>query len=252
MGRLAVAVYTSNVAAGATDADIAALIDPQFTITNNHILMPMDSKLELAYVFGASVIRAQMVTPKFRSVVIPFVRPIERAATPPQLPNVSRMGGYWPIIPTNEELQFLVSNNLGAATEQENVVVWLSDGRNDTPVGPVYPLRFTSTITLVANAFASGSITLAQTLPSGRYAIVGASGFCTNGAIARFILPGYQWRPGFLVGQNAGIFMGEWFQAGSLGNWGEFVNTSVPSVEVFGTANGAQTLDGYMYIIKIG
>src|SRR5262249_15503135 len=145
-----------------------------------------------------------------------------------------------------------ISNNLGAATEQEYCFVWLGDRMRNVPTGQVFTMRTTVTITTVANGWASGQLTFDQTLPSGRYSIVGLDVIGATLIAGRLILPGYAHRPGVIAGVDMGKFAGPIFRYGNMGEYGQFVNTALPQLEVFANAAGSQAIEAYLDLVKLG
>ncbi len=93
---------------------------------------------------------------------------------------------------------------------------------------------------------------LRRCLPAGRYSIVGMDVFGAGIILARLILPGYAHRPGVIAVQNAGQFAGSLFRYGNMGEFGQFVNTALPQLEIFTNAAGAVSPECYLDLIKIG
>lgn len=244
--------YSETVNAGDTDNDITAVSDPQLTQQNSHHLPNKDTLLLGAYVLETSVTRVRIETPKLRELYNPYIRPLERAAAPPNRANFASFEGYELNLRGGEEIVVKASNNLGAATEQCTVVLWIGDRPSSVGNAPIYTMRTTYSITGVANGFASGNLTFDQTLPSGSYDIVGMSVFGTNMVAGRLILPGYSHRPGVIGGADAGKFMGDHFRMGNMGVFGTFTNVALPQLEIFTSAAGASTGDCYLDLIYRG
>jgi len=139
------------------------------------------------------LLRAQLQAPSLRQLFFPELSPIDAAALPatPSRFNDLRFTPF-SLLP-NEQLGAFVTNG-GAA--QTQVGVWLSDGPIAPVAGPVRTLRWTHGHADGQRLVARIAITLDQTLPSGRYQLVGARMWGTSPILFRFGVPGYQWKPG--------------------------------------------------------
>jgi len=244
--------YSETVAAGDVDNDITAVSDPQLTQQNSHHLPNRDVLLLAAYGLGANMTTVRLETPKLREMLNPNIRPLDRAANPPDEPNVAFFLGYELTLRGGEEVVVKASNNLGAATEQATILLWIGDRPAPAGNAPVYTLRCTYSITGVANGWASGNLTFTQTLPSGMYDVVGMGVFGTNMVAGRLILPGYAHRPGVPGGANAGLNMRPNFRMGNFGLFGTFTNVALPQLEIFTSAAGASSGDCYLDLIYRG
>lgn len=244
--------YTETVNAGDTDNDLTALADPQVTQQNSHHLLNRDSLLLAAYGLGTSMTTVRMETPKLREFINPNICPVDRAAVPPDEPNVCFYSDYELMLRAGEEISVKASNNLGAATEQATVIIWTGDRPASPSPASIYTLRCTYSITGILNGFASGSLTFTQTLPTGRYEVVGMHAFGTALVAARLILPGFSHRPGVVAGATAGLNTSRGFRKGQMGVFGEFTNVALPAVEIFTNAAGASTGDVYLDLIQRG
>lgn len=243
--------YNAALGVNAASVDVPAIPDPQTTVQNGHFIFLQQQSLMAAYYLAASATKAQLVAPRFRAIFPPFIRPVERAALPPNRPLYQDLYTMFPRIPQGEEIQVLGSNNLGAATEQSYCLLWIGDGNRSIPTGPIYTANFTCNVTTVLNNYASANITFSQPLPQGQYSIVGMSVVCATGIMARMILPGFANRPGVICEQNDGQYAGDIFRTGYMGEFGRFFNTAQPLVEILANAAGAQPVDGYLELVKV-
>ena len=242
--------FTASNAAGGTNVDTAALFDGWATIQNNHFILQQDMQLLLAYANGAAITDARLNTPHFRAIGFPHIDAVDVAALPTSLPALFKPTPPYVVVPRIDELAAELSNAAGAP-EREFCLLWLGDGNMAVPQGPIYPLRFTATITAVANTWTRGNITFESTLPAGRYAVVGMDVFGTTLIAARIRFQEYAMLPGCLGRATMATKPDEVFRTGRLGKWGEFTNTAQPSLEILCTAaDTAQT--GVMDLVKIG
>lgn len=242
--------YTASNAAGATNADTAALFDGWATIQNNHFIFQQNYRLLLAYANGASITDARLNTPHYRAVGFPHIWPPDVAALPTSLPAIGDWSSPYITIPQLDEVAAELSNSAGAP-EREFALLWLGDGNMSIPQGDIYPLRFTATITAVANTWTRGNITFESSLPSGTYSVVGMDVFGTTLVACRIRFQQYQMLPGCLGRAGQSTKPSQLFRQGNMGEWGRFQNTAQPSIEVLCTAaDTAQT--GVMDVIKVG
>lgn len=137
------------------------------------------------------------------------------------------------------------------AAEVHTIIALLSDGPLAKPTGAIFPVGFTATITSVVGRWVAGTITLDQTLPRGRYAVVGAACFETDCLAMRFVPVGEAHRPGCLGTASVGIPSQKCFRNGELGVWFEFDSLTPPMIEILHAAAGAQTVTGVIDLIKV-
>jgi hypothetical protein len=101
-----------------------------------------------------------------------------------------------------------------------------------TPVKlPYRTVRATSSTTLTAYQWTNGALTFDQTLPAGRYQVIGMRAQSTGLIAARLVFPGYAWRPGVIGYDAVGKVEPLRFRFGNMGILGEFRHDSPPSVD---------------------
>ena len=125
---------------------------------------------------------------------------------------------------------YLVAETASGA-EQEYGLVWLTDGPAQPVTGEIFTVRSTNASTLTAAAWTNGALTFSQTLPKGRYRVVGMRAQSAGLVAARLVFIGYPWRPGVVGTDSAGDAAPDIFRAGRLGSWGEFDHNTPPSVD---------------------
>lgn len=151
---------------------------------------------------------------------------------------------------TGEALNALMTN-IALENGRGIVGVFLADGALAPIHGLIRPIKFTSSLTGTADEWTSGPLTPAQDLPVGRYQIVGARVVDPGvWGLFRFILTGYNWRPGGVISHYIRNPAVEWFRRGKLGVWGEFRQDSPPRLEVL-AAYAASNPDVYLDLIRI-
>ena len=127
----------------------------------------------------------------------------------------------------------------------------LASGAIAPVTGEIRTIKATSTITVTANVWSSGSLDLAQDLPVGNYRLVGAKvvGGDTAG-LFRFIQVGGGWRPGGLISR---YFTDETLllqRRGGLGVWFDFPHNRVPRLEVLEIA-AVDNPSVYLDLLKV-
>jgi hypothetical protein len=245
------AAYSASLTNNSTLTPVAALVDQVLTRTTaNNYILPQPGRLMGIYSAGVSITDAQINTPSLRYVGLPFVAFLNAALTIPSPPALTWWGDMGPPIPKVDEIQMLHSLG-GAAPEQEFDLLWFKFATVPPAAGPIYRLKFTATITAVANAWTTGAISPFSTLPQGIYDVVGMDCVGANLVAARLIFPGSFFRPGCLGRQSASSIPSYLFTAGNLGTWGTFASVNLPNLEILATgANTAQTL--FLDLIRRG
>lgn len=245
------AAYFASLTNGSTNTAVAAVQDNVLTrTTSNNYILPQVGRLRMLYSAGVSITNARINTPSLRYVGLPSVGPLNLALAIPSPPNYTDFGEMGPQLPTADEIS--AEHSLGgAAPENEFTLMWVQFQRREVPGGPVFRIRFTATITGAAGTWTAGTMTPDQTLPAGRYAVVGMDVMGTNLAAARLIFPGGTYRPGCLGRNAAGNIQVKAFVDGSMGLYGVFDSVNVPSLETFAIgANTAQTI--YLDVVRLG
>lgn len=228
-----------------------AVADPHLTVISNRLVVPAAlPNVVGAYANGADVARAQLQAPSTRAFINPELSPVDTNALPAS-PDRFIDYRFTPIqLVPNEQME-VDHANAAAGANICRAGVWLADGPITPEAGDVRSERFTAAITGVAESWANGAITFADSLPAGRYRVVGGRAFGTTLTFFRLVFPGYPWRPGGLGVANATLVEPPEQRFGNFGAWGEFEHNAPPTLDVFCTAaDAAQT--GVLDLIKIG
>jgi len=233
------------------EVDVTPVQDILMAIANAHFLPQTDYLLQYAHYAGLTVDRARLVTPTFRQITTPFIRPINGTIVVASNPAVADYRRNPLRVKGLEELQLLAAQTTGGAA----VVVataGLSKGPiQQVPQGDIFTMRGVATTTLVAGAWTPGTITWNDTLAAGLYACCGLEYFGATAIAARLVFEEQWERPGTL-GLGTDITIGHpMFRKGGLGVWGRFNANRMPSVEFL--ANAADTAEEvYLDLIRIG
>jgi hypothetical protein len=224
----------------ATLVNVAALADQSLQVQGDDLIVPDDLPFLLGYyAVGPNVTRAQLVSPSMRATWAEEVSAIDVAAIPNSPYNWAFLSDAAIPLNPDEALNALAAED-NAAAARATILVWLCDQPPQPLIGmEIRTVRVTGTTTLIANAWTNGTLTFADTLPSGRYALVGARMRSTNLQAFRFNFKGGMYRPGAIGCQVPSDLEDPIFRRGRLGVWGEFQHNTPPSVDFL--ANAADT-----------
>lgn len=194
-----------------------------------------------ALIADASGVRAQIASPSLRIIANLDVEPVVLAATfgsPPE--QIYHPDAPIPLV-ADEALNFFVQSNPAAAADHFGLV-FLSDGAQQAVTGPFFTIRCTAAIQQVAGAWVNGTLAFGQTLPAGRYAVVGMRCRSTDGVAARLVFPEMVARPGVAVVNAIGDLDPWAVRFGRSGIFGEFPHTNPPTMDILGGVAAAQVV----------
>jgi len=247
-----VAWSESQDAAGAY-VGVAAVADQITSVSGDILYVPAATPFLIGVLanIGATLpVGAYLQSPSLRGMILYDVPVCMNGL----LPTTGRECVIFPQTPIPlaglEGLEAYINSD-PAAAERGSVVAFLSDGPIAPVTGAIYTVRFTSSNTLLAGGWSSSDLTLRQTLPVGTYQLVGAKAYVTNGVAFRFVGKGVAHRPGapcVSAIQYEGLDV---FRRGGMGVWLEFHSLAPPQIEVLGTTAGAQTVNGWLDLIKV-
>jgi hypothetical protein len=245
---LHLAAFTEAIDATA-NTDVNFLSDDYLDLVNNHARLRSPMSLYAAHAQSATLNRVRIDSPSIRLVGNPFIRPIQAALLPANDPNLMDLSRSPFKLQVGEEIA-IQATAAPAMTERFFALLWLADRLTPVPVGDIYPIRFTSATAAVADAWTTLAITLDQAIAPGEYALIGSEHQSTNAIAHRWIIPDKPWRPGALSVTAVGNRTHKLFYQHGLGEWGRFLNTSLPQLQVL--CDGADAAHvGWMYIVRI-
>ena len=246
-----VAYSESQDEAGAY-ATVNPVPDPTVAIAAEVIYVPELAQLLGAYAaLGTTAIAAYLDTPSLRRIAYYFISPIQNALVPAGLEAV-RIHPLNPVGLVRYEGMKAYAQADPAADEQHTVVVLLADGALEPITGEIFHVRAAASITEAAGVWASGSITLEQSLPSGRYQLVGCRVNCGgNGVAFRLIPVGGGYRPGGFCVNAVEARDVPVQRDGGLGVWFEFDPRETPQLEVLASAAGGVSQEIILDLIKV-
>lgn len=258
-------VYSdSAAAAGATNDDQSAAVDPDFTRRNSHYIFTMPLSLLSVSLIGASVKFGRWQAPTWNGRGEFDIYAANRSLNPPSNPLWDYYFPAVQAIPQNQEIQLQVSNNLSTGTEQETSVVNIGtqDWSQNLPTG-LYDIMLHATVTLTptVNAWNMNNAISFSTNPlGGVYALLGSVVVGGNAVAYRWVFPrtrlyyGVRMRPGGIVSNTYGnvpnLQLGQIFT--QWGVQGFFHTFELPQLDIFGTAASSTTYDCFMYCRFLG
>lgn len=256
--------YQGTPGVNASSFDLSAVSDPDFSQRNSHYIFTELYRLLAAYHQETSATGANFSCPTWNAIGKANIWPVNRSVTQQSPPRVDTRFEEPPLVPVNEEFQFQVSNNLGAATEQAWGFILLAtrDWTRNLPKGQLPILvRATASPTAIAVSWSGGTaITFDQSLRGGVYAVVGAEVQGANALAFRIIFPRYKLyngrklRPGWLCQNAIGDLIYPLGEKGPfwLGEWGRFHTFEPPQIEIAATAGGAISCEIRLWLMYLG
>lgn len=243
LGLLHLAAFAQNVDLAGVLQNINAVPDQSVTTQGADLRVPT----QLPFLIGQAAAsgnttpsRAQIQSPSLRAMMNLDVEPLV-AALVFGSPAEQYVHGDSPIpLVANESINFQMQATGGAATLNYGLV-WLSDGVLQPVKGPIYTVRATSAVTLAASTWVNGGLTFSQTLPAGTYQVVGMRARGPNLVAARLVFTGGMFRPGVAAINALGDLDPYYARYGQMGVFGQFDNTTPPTVDCLGVTDTAQT-----------
>ena len=228
-----VAWYESTTAAKTLYA-INAVADPHLRVSDDDIWVPSALPMLAGCIFmGINLTEARMESPTLRTLTPIDIVPFELAAIPSSDPKAVLQPGAPKTVGATEALNAKIT---ATAANKLTVLAFLCDGPLAPVTGEIFTVKCTTTITLTAYAWTNAALTFAQSLPSGRYQIVGMRAKSANLIAARLVISGFAWRPGCIGCQAFNHIERVELRHGRMGVWGEFDHDVPPTVDFLSAA----------------
>jgi len=241
--------WSQSVGTGSVFVDLDAIKDPHVRVEGKNVIVPSLNNLLGAFAISTNLANARVSSPSLRSVAELSVHPMNVGTTPISNPPMVDIFER-PIPLVVDEPLSAKAYHSGAAAEQVTVLAWLGDGPVTKVTGPFYTVKATSSTTLTAYTWTNCIITFEQTLPAGRYQIIGFGAKSAGIIAARLVIPGFGWRPGVIGNTAYSHLPAIRFRYGNCGVLGEFASTSPPTVDVL--SSSADTSEEFWFdLIKV-
>ena len=240
--------YNANTF-GVTNFDMAPFTDSWLAIQNGHYLPQQQLKLFGGWFGGANLTAITLVTPTTRAVVPPRLYPIQGSLLPPDRPHIWDRRNNPTILNKVEEIS-VQANIGGAANAITTAILFVGDGINAVPPGPVYSLHGTATTAAVANVWTQVNVVWDQTIPAGQYVVIGSQHVSTNAIAHRFYFRTTPMKPGFLSLTSLTNITDPTYYFGGWGALGQFDTTVYPFIEVLCNGTDASH-DLVMNMVKV-
>lgn len=243
--------FFENQDSGGVLVGVAAVADSTLNVAGDNVAVPVwADKLAGVGGIGATITLCRVNSPELDRLVEEDVAPLNLAAEPAVPTPWQNMFNAPRQLKESENMSVEVAE-AAAGAEDEYVVVFLTSGKVALPSGEIFTVRATGATTVTADVWTNCPLTFGQTLPAGRYAIVGAHVVSATGIAYRFNISGQAQRPGGFAYDAVSDMPDAIFRKGGLGNWGEFEHNVPPQLEMLCTAaDTAQAV--YLDLIKVG
>jgi hypothetical protein len=242
--------YVKSQDTGGVLTNVAAIADQHVRVSGDDVIVPDDLPFLCgAYAGGTTITGARISSPALRRTLLLDVSPLNVGAEP--LSPTPLFNAFYSPLPldADEALNALVAEGATGA-EYEEVVVFLGDGAQSPVSGDIYTVRATGSTTLTAYAWSNVPLTFAQTLPAGRYQLVGLRAISAGAIAARCVFVGGTWRPGCIACDAESDLTPDIFRRGALGVWGEFEHNTPPTIDFLSiSADTSEVV--YLDLIKV-
>lgn len=246
-------VYTTVAwyeAAAKTLEAIDAVPDEHVTGTGDDITIPIDlDQVVGIQLTGTTLARARLSSPSLRRIWLEELNPFASiAGMPPGGDSIGLIDRKADPIPltASEKLNIIVTCAAAGAC----AVLFLADGAIEPAHGDIRTIRATAAIADAAGEWVSGPLTFSQTLPAGRYQVVGMKVIDAHGIAARLLFVGQWPRPGCVCAPALGSINDDPFRLGKPGVLGEFEFDQPPQMEVLSDGTGTSQ-EVYLDLIQV-
>lgn len=249
-----IAWQESLASGGFVFQNLAACVDPHVKYSGDYNYVPAGlNKVLFGAARGADLLAFKINSPSLRGRYAAGMGPVDNLSSLQyyQKPNANDQTDCPLPVVDSEGIEALIERATGSASLLTAVLA-LGDGPVTPVKGEIYSIDYSATITTVAGAWVNGAITLAETLPAGRYQLVGALLWALHGVAFRFVIPGAIWRPGGVTCYNIQTTTPDFQRHGNMGVWGEFDHDVLPSMDLLADSAASQGVGGCLDLIKVG
>ena len=216
-----------------TEEFVAGVADDTHRISGNDIYIGKFNQIVAMFAGGQSLQTMRLVAPSLRRFMTPYIHPYVSMAADAYFFGAPVECCRNPIpLETNEALNAMATVSEVHADQDNFAGVSLSDGPVAVVHGDIRTMVIESTITSTQKTWVATDLTLAQDLPVGRYAIVGAECRANQHGIFRLIGVGQDNRPGGWITASNDVMSSMSQRFGNMGVWMEFDQLQPPRLEM--------------------
>lgn len=242
--------YFQTLDTGGVLTYINPLADPHVRVEGKNIIVPRGlNYLAGVLALSPNMSQARLESPSLRQRVLYDIAGVDKNSYPEELTSLNALFEN-PIELMEDEGLRLLAAETAAGAEDVIGLVWLSDGALAPVGGDIWTVRATTDTITQVNAWTNVALNFDQTLPVGRYQVVGCYAFSTQLVAIRFVFVGFPWRPGVIGRNDISKYLPSYFRRGGLGVWGEFDHTQPPTVDVFSRTQ-PQIIELYIDLVKV-
>lgn len=222
------------------------IADQHVTVSGDDLTIPSLNFLVAALIFGNAPTQAQLRSPSMRRLILEDIGKTLLTETCAGAVDVLEDRRDNPLeLVSSEKLNVYTIHTLDGWA-----LIWLADGPIAPVTGDIRTIKGTTGHTTAADIWENVAITLTQTLPAGRYQVVGLRAFGTNLLAARLVFVGGTWRPGVPAGVDINSVEVPQFRNGRFGAFGEFEFDQPPTIDLLGTGVTAAE-EVYLDVIQV-
>lgn len=242
--------------ASASEVNLAGAKDQSAHVEDDTIYIPAGyTKLLMCCAMGWNLSRGVLESPSLRRLAYLRISPTNNLETI----HSNNLPEMWARYTLQSPLSFIPDEGLEAkvyvsiATDDfATVGVLLGDAPAPPVRGDIWSVRFTGDgVANVVSQWVNQEITFSETLPVGRYQIVGAQVWAHSNHLFRFVPIGAYNRPGGMCLYITGQHSPEYQRLGNMGVWCEFDSKTPPSLDLLGQSTASHAPSGIMDLIKI-
>lgn len=247
--------YMATTAATAGLSKIPAVVDGYVDVTDGGIVFPDPVKLITWHGFRATADgrRFQLQCEAWRDNGFPSLIPAIGQN------SVGTLNIIKPFI--EKPAMFNVPSGLPVYAFYDNpgnafntaLVLFTGDNNRSFANGNITTLQFTGAISGVASLWGRGQMVPEQTLPAGRYQVVGMDVFSVsqNAIASRLRFNNQLTGPGVPINTSVTSTFPEYFRYGNMGVFGEFEHNQIPAIEALIITTGNEIELVNLDVIKI-
>ena len=237
------AAWYESIDPGGVLTPIAAVVDQSVFTSGDVTRVPTQMPNivgQAALGNDATMAGAQIQSPSLRAMVNIDIEPVVAAAVFGNPPEIL-FHPLSPIAVTADEPVTFAVNSDPAAPADHYGLGWFGDGPQVPVPGNIFSVAATSALTLAAGVWVNGTLLFSQTLPLGRYTVVGMRARGTNLVAARLVFIGGAFRPGVPAVNAVGDLDPSIFRYGRHGAFGIFHSNTPPTVDALGITDTVQS-----------